>query len=51
VDDTVELPSGYVSGEVDHHEQWRRPYPYRTYAELLGRGGGLATVAEAHRRI
>jgi hypothetical protein len=40
-----------VSGEVDHHEQWRRPYPYRTYAELLGRGGGLATVAEAHRRI
>jgi hypothetical protein len=25
--------------------------PYRTYAELLGRGGGIATVAEAHRRI
>jgi broad specificity phosphatase PhoE len=52
VDDTVELlPSGYVSGEVDHHEQWRWPYPYRTYAELLGRGGGLATVAEAHQRV
>ena len=24
--------------------------PFRTYAELLGRGGGLAAVAEAHRR-
>jgi broad specificity phosphatase PhoE len=51
VDYAVELPSGYVPCEVDHHEQWRWPRPYRTYAELLGRGGGLATVAEAHRRI
>jgi broad specificity phosphatase PhoE len=51
VDDAVELPSGYVPGEVDHHEQWGWPRPYRIYAELLGRGGGLATVAEAHRRI
>jgi hypothetical protein len=50
VDDTVELPSGYVPGEVNHHEQWGWPHPYRTYAELLGRGGGLATVAETHRR-
>jgi broad specificity phosphatase PhoE len=50
VDDTVALPSGYVPGEVDHHEQWRWPAPYRVYAERLGRGGGLATVAEAHRR-
>jgi Histidine phosphatase superfamily (branch 1) len=22
VDDAVELPSGYVPGEVDHHDQW-----------------------------
>ena len=51
VDDTVELPSGYVPGEVDHHEQWRWPRPYRTYAELVGRAGGLAMVAEAHRRV
>jgi broad specificity phosphatase PhoE len=51
VDDTVELPSGYVPGEVDHHGQWRWPHPYRSYAELIGRGGGLATVAETHRRI
>jgi broad specificity phosphatase PhoE len=50
VDDTVELPSGYVAGEVDHHDQWRWPRPYLAYAELLGRGGGLAAVAEAHRR-
>ena len=51
VDDTVELPSGYVPGEVEHHDQWRWPQPYRTYAELVGRGLGLASVAEAHRRI
>jgi broad specificity phosphatase PhoE len=51
VDDTVEFPSGYVHGEVEHHEQWRWPRPYRTYAELLGRSHGLASVAEAHRRI
>ena len=49
VDDTVELPSGYVPGEVEHHDQWRWPQPYRTYAELLGRGGRLAAVAEAHQ--
>jgi broad specificity phosphatase PhoE len=51
VDETVELPVGYVPGEVDQHEQWRWPHPYRNYAELLGRGGGLATVAEAHLRV
>jgi broad specificity phosphatase PhoE len=51
VDYTVELPSGYVPGEVGHHEQWSWPDPYRTYAELLGRGGRLATIAERHRRI
>jgi broad specificity phosphatase PhoE len=51
VDDTVELPSGYVAGEVEHHEQWGWPRPYRTYAELLARPSGIATVAEAHRRI
>jgi broad specificity phosphatase PhoE len=49
VDDTVELPSGYVSGEVERHRQWNWPRPYRTYAELLGRGGGLAEVAETYR--
>ena len=51
VDDTIELPSGYVPGEVDHHDQWRWPHPYRRYAELIGRGDGLTGVAETHRRI
>jgi broad specificity phosphatase PhoE len=49
VDESVDLPSGYVPGEVGHHDQWRWLQPYRTYAELLGRGGGLAAVAQAHR--
>jgi broad specificity phosphatase PhoE len=49
VDDTVELPSGYVAGEVEHHAQWRWPRPYRTYAELLAHPTGVAAVAEAHR--
>ena len=49
VDDTVDLPSGYLPGEVEHHDQWSWPRPYGTYAELLGRGLGLAAVAEAHR--
>jgi hypothetical protein len=49
VDDTVELPSGYVPGEVTRHDQWRWPRPYRSYAELLARGGELAKVAEVHR--
>jgi broad specificity phosphatase PhoE len=49
VDDTVELPSGYVAGEVEHHAQWHWPRPYRTYAELLARPTGVAAVAEAHR--
>jgi broad specificity phosphatase PhoE len=49
VDDAVELPSGYVPGEVEHHQQWRWPRPYSAYAELLGRGGGLPAVAEAYR--
>jgi broad specificity phosphatase PhoE len=49
VDDTIELPSGYVPGEVDHHDHWHWPRPYRTYAELIARPSGLAAVAEAHR--
>jgi hypothetical protein len=36
--------------EPDHHDEWRWPRPYRTYVELLGRGGELAAVAQAHRR-
>jgi broad specificity phosphatase PhoE len=49
VDDAVDLPSGYVPGEVGFHEQWTWAQPWVRYAELLGRGGGLAAVAGAHR--
>ena len=51
VDDTVDLPSGYLPRVVDHHEQWRWPVPYRRYADLLQRSTTLAAVAEAHRVI
>jgi broad specificity phosphatase PhoE len=49
VDDTVDLPSGYVPGEVGFHEQWTWAQPWVRYAELVGRGGGLAAVTRAHR--
>ena len=48
MDDAVELLSGYVPGEVDHHEQWGWPRPYRTYAELLG---AAAASLRSPRRI
>jgi len=51
VDDTVEMPSGYVPGEVDHHDQWRWPRPYRRYAQMIGHSSELANVAETHRTI
>lgn len=51
VDDTVDMPSGYVPGEVEHHEQWAWARPYVRYAELIAEGGGLAAVAAEHRRI
>jgi broad specificity phosphatase PhoE len=51
VDDTVQMPSGYVQGEVEFHQQWSWARPYARYAELVARGGGLARVAEAHRAI
>src|SRR5581483_10534951 len=45
VDDIIELPSGYVPGQVGHHQQWTWPEPYVSYAELIGSGGDLAKVA------
>jgi broad specificity phosphatase PhoE len=51
VDDAVDMPAGYVPGEVDHHDQWSWPRPYLHYAALLAAGGGLAAVAAEHRRI
>jgi len=51
VDDTVDLPSGYVPGEAEHHDQWAWPQPYVHYAELIAAGGGIAAVATEHRKI
>lgn len=51
VDDTIDLPSGYVPGEAGRHDQWSWPHPYLTYASLIRRGQGLAAAAEAHRAI
>jgi broad specificity phosphatase PhoE len=48
VDDAVELPSGYVPGEVRFHQQWRWAQPYARYAQLLRQGRELAAVARAH---
>jgi len=51
VDECVDWPSGYVPGEVEHHDQWRWPQPYVTYADLVSRASGLADVAAEHRRV
>jgi broad specificity phosphatase PhoE len=51
VDDTVELPSGYLPGRVEHHDQWRWARPYTRYAELLKQESRLAAVADAHRQV
>ena len=51
VDDTIDLPSGYVPGEVEHHDQWEWARPYERYSELIARRGALAAVARAHRAV
>jgi broad specificity phosphatase PhoE len=51
VGETVDLPSGYVPGEVQFHQQWAWARPYVRYAGLIARGGGLARVAKAHRAV
>jgi broad specificity phosphatase PhoE len=51
VDDTVDMPSGCVPGEVEHHDQWAWPQSFVRYAELIAAGAGLAAVAAEHRRI
>jgi broad specificity phosphatase PhoE len=49
VDDTFDLPTGYVPGEIGHQDQWSWPFPYCTYAELIQKGGGLRAMAQAHK--
>ena len=48
VDEMVSWPSGYVSGVVDHHDQWRWEYPFQRYAELLQTSTELHAVTQAH---
>lgn len=48
VDEMVSWPSGYVSGVVDHHDQWRWECPFQHYAELLQMSDELHAVAQAH---
>lgn len=49
VDGSVRLPSGYIPGEVEYHEQWTWDQPYVRYRELLDRKRRLSEVADAHR--
>jgi broad specificity phosphatase PhoE len=51
VDDTVDLPSGYLPGEIAHHDQWHWPQPYRRYAKLLAQLPWFTAVADAHRGL
>lgn len=51
VDDTVDLPSGYLPGQIEHHDQWHWRQPYRRYAELLAQLPELAAAANAHREL
>src|SRR5215469_1847022 len=48
VDETLDLPTGYVLGEVGHHDQWSWQHPYVTYAGLIQQGQGTAAIAKAH---
>ncbi len=51
VDEQSAWPSGYVVGEVEHHDQWRWEQPFVHYAALTSdRSGLLADVAAEHSR-
>ena len=49
VDDTFDLPAGYVPGEVGRHDQWSWPLPYLIYAALIVEDRVLAEVAKLHK--
>jgi broad specificity phosphatase PhoE len=51
VDDTAEMPSCYVPGEVGQHEQWRWPRPYDRYARLIAAGTGLRAAVAVHQSL
>ena len=45
VDEIVDMGSGYIAGEVSHHEQWTWADPFSRYAALVAEGRGLAAFA------
>jgi broad specificity phosphatase PhoE len=47
VDTVVEFACGYVADEFERHAQWGWSTPYAQLAELIGRRGKLAEVAQA----
>jgi broad specificity phosphatase PhoE len=49
VDDTLDLPSGYVPGQASHHDQWNWPRPHLTYARLIHSSQDVAAATQAHR--
>lgn len=51
VDDTMEMPSGYVSGEIPRHAQWDWTAPYQQIADIIRKSHVVAAVAETHRAI
>ncbi|WP_454855636.1 hypothetical protein [Promicromonospora soli] len=48
VDEQTAWPSGYVDGEVRHHDQWTWDEPFVHYATLLAKGRRLSDVAQEH---
>jgi len=48
VDETVDWPSGYVAGVVEHHDQWRWNQPFVRYAELLDHSQPFRSVVQTH---
>jgi hypothetical protein len=48
VDEQTAWPSGYVEGEVGHHDQWTWTEPFVHYATLLAQGRRLHDVAQEH---
>lgn len=45
VDEIAEMASGYIAGEVGHHEQWAWTQPYVRYAALLQSATGVTACA------
>lgn len=51
VDDTIDMASGYIPGVVEHHDQWKWPEPFVTYAEKLDQSAELRQAAQDQYEI